>query len=157
MNIQVNNEEGFERFKHHVIRNKNSCFAMFRMDGCGHCVELKPEWEKIKTKVPRSLILAEIDSDYSSKITDLIGSDEIMGYPTLTAIKGGKKIIEFSGDRTENELLKFIKNQFGNNNRGKRRKSRRRKSRRRKSRKRKSRRRQSRKRKKRRKRRRKSK
>ena len=111
MNIQVNNEEGFERFKHHVIRKKKSCFAMFHMEGCGHCVMLRPEWDKMKKKVDSSLILAEIDSNYSREITNLTGG-EVVGFPTLMVIKGGRKAFEYNRERKEKEMLKFVRETF---------------------------------------------
>ena len=111
MIIKVNNDAGFERFKREVIEKKKSCFAMFHMEGCGHCVMLRPEWDKMKKKVGSSLILAEIDSNYSSLVTNLIGG-QVMGFPTLMVIKRGRRIKEYNGPRKENEMLEFVRKTF---------------------------------------------
>ena len=111
MIIKVNNDAGFERFKREVIEKKKSCFAMFHMEGCGHCVMLRPEWDKMKKKVGSSLILAEIDSNYSREITNLTGG-EVVGFPTLMVIKGGRKAFEYNRERKEKEMLKFVRETF---------------------------------------------
>ena len=111
MIIKVNNDSGFQRFKREVIEKKKSCFAMFHMEGCGHCVMLRPEWEKMKKKVGSSLILAEIDSNYSREITDLTGG-EVVGFPTLMVIKEGRKAFEYNRERKEKEMLKFVRETF---------------------------------------------
>ena len=144
MIIKVKNESGLERFKREVIRKKKPSFAMFHMKGCGHCIILRPEWDKMKKKVGSSLILAEIDSSYSSLVTNLIGG-QVTGFPTLMVIKKGRRITEYNGERKENEMLKFINQTFKKvggrrmrkrrsrkkNRRTRRRRSRRRKTRRR--------------------------
>ena len=91
MIIKVRSDAGFKRFKREVIKNKTPCFAMFHMKGCGHCIILRPEWDKMKKKVDSSLILAEIDSSYSSLVTNLIGG-QVTGFPTLMVIKRGRRI-----------------------------------------------------------------
>ena len=111
MIIKVNNDAGFERFKREVIEKKKSCFAMFHMEGCGHCVMLRPEWEKMKKNVKSSLILAEIDSNYSREVTNLTGG-EVVGFPTLMVIKGGRKAFEYNRERKEKEMLKFVRETF---------------------------------------------
>ena len=91
MIIKVRSDAGFKRFKREVIKEKKPCFAMFHMKGCGHCIILRPKWEKMKRRVDSSLILAEIDSNYSSLVTNLIGG-QVLGFPTLMVIKKGRRI-----------------------------------------------------------------
>ena len=144
MIIKVTSDAGFKRFKREVIEKKKSCFAMFHMKGCGHCIILRPEWDKMKKKVDSSLILSEIDSNYSSLVTNLIGG-QVTGFPTLMVIKRGRRIKEYNGEREEEEMLKFIRETFKKvggrrtrkrRSRKKNRRTRRRRSRRRKTRKR---------------------
>ena len=111
MIIKVNNDAGFERFKREVIEKKKSCFAMFHMEGCGHCITLRPEWEKMKKRIKSSVILAEIDSNYSREVTNLTGG-EVVGFPTLMVIKGGRKAFEYNRERKEKEMLKFVRETF---------------------------------------------
>ena len=111
MIIKVTSDAGFKRFKREVIEKKKSCFAMFHMKGCGHCIILRPEWDKMKKKVDSSLILAEIDSNYSREITNLTGG-EVVGFPTLMVIKGGRKAFEYNRERKEKEMLKFVRETF---------------------------------------------
>tara|TARA_B110000263_G_scaffold187987_1_gene165646 strand:- start:111 stop:551 length:441 start_codon:yes stop_codon:yes gene_type:complete len=144
MIIKVNNDAGLERFKREVIKNKKSCFAMFHMEGCGHCVLLRPEWEKMKNKVKSFVVLVEIDSNYSGEITNLTGG-EVRGFPTLMVIKKGRRKFEYNGERKEEEMLKFVRKTFkkvgGRRKRRSRKKNRRTRRRRRRSRRRKTRRR----------------
>ena len=111
MIIKVNNDAGLKLFEQKIISAKKPCFAMFHMKGCGHCVLLRPEWEKMKKRVKSSVILAEIDSNYSREITNLTGG-EVVGFPTLMVIKGGRRIKEYNGPRKENEMLEFVRKTF---------------------------------------------
>ena len=111
MIIKVNNDAGLKLFEQKIISAKKPCFAMFHMKGCGHCVLLRPEWEKMKKRVKSSVILAEIDSNYSSQVTNLIGG-QVTGFPTLMVIKRGRRIKEYNGPRKENEMLEFVRKTF---------------------------------------------
>ena len=57
------------------------------------------------------MILAEIASNYSSQVTNLIGG-QVMGFPTLMVIKRGRRIKEYNGPRKENEMLEFVRKTF---------------------------------------------
>ena len=78
---------------------------------CGHCQSLKPEWKNMLGNVNNydNLMLGQIEEDY---LNDLDCDTNIMGYPTIRAFKGGRKIKDFNGKRDSFSITKFIKNKI---------------------------------------------
>ena len=113
MIIKVEKRNGLGRFHREIIQRNKPCFAMFHMDGCGHCEELRPKWERMKPKVHTNVVLAEIDSDSTGEIGRLMHNDlNILGFPTLAVIKNRKKVKEYHGPREEHSILQFIRDNF---------------------------------------------
>ena len=113
MIIEVKNGNGVDLFNQEIIQRNKPCFAMFHMDGCGHCEELRPKWERMKPKVHTNVILAEIDSNSTGEVGRLMRNDlNILGFPTLAVIKNRKKVKEYHGPREEHSILQFIRDNF---------------------------------------------
>tara|TARA_Y100000817_G_C16781018_1_gene510600 strand:- start:165 stop:1049 length:885 start_codon:yes stop_codon:yes gene_type:complete len=128
--LKVNMKGGDDKFKQFIVDEKQPCLALFLMDGCGHCEELKPKWEILKEKLNNtpsiSLVVAEIKSDKSDEISNMIHTS-IPGFPSIVAIKDGKAVEQFQGEREVDNIMKFVKKHFGK--KGGRRKTRKRRSR----------------------------
>ena len=125
--LSVNKYGGGKKFKKKIIHKKQPCLALFLMDGCGHCKELKPKWKILKEKVKKdpsiSLVVAEIKSDKSDEISNMIHTN-IPGFPSIVAIKDGKTVEQFQGRREVDDIMEFVQKHFGM--RGGKRKTRRR-------------------------------
>ena len=95
-------------FKKHVIESDNDVFVKFYAPWCGHCKALAPKFVELakKLKKNRKLLIAEIDST-ANEVEEV----QITGFPTLKFWPGGKKekAIDYNGDRSVDDMIKFIK------------------------------------------------
>jgi thioredoxin domain-containing protein 5 len=80
-------------------------FTLFHWDDCGHCKNMMPDWEKLEKAYPNSTAKYE-KSDITETQMDEFG---ISGYPTICIVKDGKKIEEYNGGRTYDEMETFLK------------------------------------------------
>ena len=79
--------------------------------GCGHCVQMKPEWEAMKRKLTPGTRVMEIDGSEMEGNERLKSNlPTIHGFPTLILMRKGKPIDEFKGERTSDEMTKFTEN-----------------------------------------------
>jgi len=82
-------------------------------DWCGHCQRLKPEWEHMKTLLPKPrVIFVEInDQEKEQKIPELNAQHQVQmpmpsGYPTIFKIQK-KQVHYYEGGRTASEMAKW--------------------------------------------------
>ena len=74
---------------------------LFFANWCGHCQRFKPEWQKLK-QTP-DIQFAEYDADNAAHKAK-IDAAGVSGYPTIRIDNK-----EYSGERTADAILKFIK------------------------------------------------
>lgn len=78
--------------------------------GCGHCVQMRPEWEDMKKKLSSGSKVVEVDGSEMSSNEELSNSPvakQVRGFPAIFRVKNGKVDEEFSGPRTSDEMKKF--------------------------------------------------
>jgi hypothetical protein len=78
--------------------------------GCGHCVQMRPEWEEMKRRLPAESRVMEIDGSEMSQHESLQNSPivkKIRGFPSIFNVKNGSISSEFQGSRTASELVQF--------------------------------------------------
>ena len=78
--------------------------------GCGHCVQMRPEWDKMKKSLSASTRVMEIDGSEMSSHPQLSASpapSKVVGFPYITRVENGKVVEEFKGPRVSEELKKF--------------------------------------------------
>ena len=94
------NYENFDNYK-----NKK-CVALFYAPWCGHCKKIKPLWNDLETSHPG---VTSVNCDEHSKIAE---KHNIKGFPTIKYLPNGidssDNSIEYSGDRSEGDLKRFI-------------------------------------------------
>jgi len=95
---------------------KAPVFVKFYHPNCGHCVAMKDAWnnmsKELKNKYDGDMSIIEVHADAIPKINNTI-KNNIPGYPTIMKIdKGGKIKKEYNGDRSQNDMMEFIKNNF---------------------------------------------
>lgn len=80
----------------------------FTLDGCGHCENMKPTWKLLKQNYGENgyIKLIEVKAKQNQ---DLVKLYNIKGYPTLLYVKDEKMVSEYKGDRTYEDLVKFLK------------------------------------------------
>lgn len=77
---------------------------------CGHCQQLKPEWEKMKTSVSSKQEIIEIEESEKErleKFKQMNPSLEINGYPTIFKIHSDGRVEYFDGPRDAVHLKKW--------------------------------------------------
>jgi len=92
--------------------DSNMCLIGIFNDMCAHCIIMRPEWNCLKTKIKNingDGILLEINSKYINLINNPNFTNKINGYPSIFLYKNGILIKEYSGDRTCENMLSFIK------------------------------------------------
>jgi len=82
----------------------NKTFVFFRMNGCGHCEDMKPEWTKFKASYTGPIELKEVEQ---AQMTDQ-QKEWVQGFPTLVLVENGKVLKTFEGERTEAGFKKFL-------------------------------------------------
>ena len=106
-----------DNFKDQVINNDNDILVLFYTRNCLHCKVLLPKYEKI----------AKIIKEKNNKITfckinmadNEVENEDILSFPFIKLYPGNnkdtnKKGIDYSGDRSIEDMINFIKNNVGN-------------------------------------------
>ena len=83
---------------------------LYSVEWCGHCRRFKKnngEWEKLKKNqiLKNNCKLIDVDGDENQSE---VMENDIEGFPTLILFTKNKKIV-YQGDRTEKDILKFLK------------------------------------------------
>lgn len=94
------------------LLQNNTCFIGVFSENCFHCVNMKPEWNKLKTslkKIKSNSVLLEIDAAELDKINYSPLKNSIHGFPSIMIFKNGVMRKDFAGNRTKQEMLKFFK------------------------------------------------
>mgnify|MGYP001170588039 FL=1 len=83
----------------------NKTFVFFRMNGCGHCEDMKPEWNKFKSSYSGDVELKEVEQ---AQMTDQ-QKEWVQGFPTLVLVENGKVLKTYNGERTAAGFTAFLK------------------------------------------------
>ncbi|KAH6637780.1 protein disulfide-isomerase [Boeremia exigua] len=99
-----------KNYKDIVIDNDKDVLVEFYAPWCGHCKALAPKYEELgqafsSSELSKLVTIAKVDAT----LNDV--PDEIQGFPTIKLFAAGKKDapIDYSGSRTVEDLLQFIK------------------------------------------------
>ncbi|PAV86189.1 hypothetical protein WR25_05340 [Diploscapter pachys] len=100
-----------DNFESIALDPEFNVFVKFYAPWCTHCQNMLPEFEDLakkaqKSKKMKNVVIAKIDAT-ENDIDD--GFKEIEGFPTLRLYKANSNdVIEYSGDRTTEEMFKFL-------------------------------------------------
>tara|TARA_B100001057_G_scaffold498702_1_gene606657 strand:- start:2695 stop:3264 length:570 start_codon:yes stop_codon:yes gene_type:complete len=106
--LNDNNVKGYAT----IMEDPNNYHAVaYLADWCGHCQNFKPHWENIIRQLKNN------ESNYDGYVTT--ACDKTMnklpcdikpsGFPTISLYKGKKHLEDFDKERTEENVLEFIK------------------------------------------------
>lgn len=105
-----------------AIKSGKPVFVLFFMEGCGHCVAMRPEWAKLKTAgadlgdvtiaAVDSGMLDELNSNSDPKVKNV--TTVVNGFPTIKFVRGST-VVDYDGERTVDSFKAFIKSHMGSN------------------------------------------
>jgi len=90
--------------------------VLYYAEWCGHCKTMKPEWEKVVSKMKDTgkVNIAEVESNWIENLKD---KPAIEGYPTIKMYNSGKEIAKFEDERVADKMEKFaLSNSKSSNN-----------------------------------------
>ena len=109
--IEITNSN-FDKNYIKQILLKKTCFIGIFSKSCIHCQNMQPEWKKLKEKLGSlkcNGILLEIDAEQLNYIDYSSLSDTLQGFPAILVFKNGKKSKDYEGERTSEQMFKFVK------------------------------------------------
>lgn len=105
MNVLDLNNQNMKQFN---TAMKGNCIILFHHPQCGHCIELRPTWEKVKKMNSNKPInIMEVSADMLSNINHPI-KKSIRGFPQIVRLENGKVMEEFNQMRNVENLNHFI-------------------------------------------------
>lgn len=92
-----------------------SAFVKIHSPNCGHCVNMKEAWDALENSDDiknYDIAIIEVHEGATNNINSPSGKID-QGLPTIRAVKlNGKKWKEYEGDRSVEDMVKFIKDNF---------------------------------------------
>jgi thioredoxin domain-containing protein 5 len=103
--------EGFESSPSTLladIANKKVLLLIYTT-ACGHCVKLKPTWDKVAAKNPDKMVAIDATDSSNPAIQALTSKFNVTAYPTMIVVDNGQVVEQYEGGRNEQDLITFIK------------------------------------------------
>lgn len=96
-----------DSFEHTV--EKGTTFVKFYAPWCGHCKRMAPTWEQLAGKFvgQEGVKIAKVDCTLA-EAKELCSQQEVNGFPTLYVYRDGKKVTEYDGNRSLEDLVDFV-------------------------------------------------
>jgi len=102
-----NHKQSLDELNKHAKNGGESVVAL-TAPWCGHCKALKPELNKMRSKLKGGNgIVANVSDKYHSQL-DM--DTNVDGFPTIRHFKGGKKVRDYEGKRAAEEIANFANN-----------------------------------------------
>jgi protein disulfide-isomerase A1 len=95
-----------KNFDEVVMNKEKDVLVEFYAPWCGHCKKLTPIWEELgeKMKDVEDVVIAKMDST-ANEILQV----KVKGFPTIKLFKKDNTIVDYTGDRTLNSFVKFLR------------------------------------------------
>jgi len=91
----------------HYVQPLDLIMVEFYAPWCGHCKKLEPHYKQASETLKKDGIhLAKVDA---SKEAELAKEHMVQGFPTLTVFKKGVKFEDYSGERTADAIIAYMK------------------------------------------------
>ena len=90
---------------------KQKTFTLFYANWCGHCKNMKPEWESAAKLAnadgTKRMVMIDL-ADESEAKTQLAKNYNIRGYPTIMHVDGQQNATAYEGERKKDAFLKEL-------------------------------------------------
>ena len=107
---------------------RGGAVVKFYADWCGHCQDLNPKWNIMTSHMKNAQGSGLIASVPENMISSVNCDKDILGFPTIRYMVGGKKKKDYNGRREVEDLEKFVRTSLGKASKNKKNKSKRRKN-----------------------------
>ena len=108
------NMMGFFNTEHFGLSQTSKEIVFFSMKGCGHCEEFKPTWDLLVSNYGNTAHIDLVQVIQNEK-PEIAEQYSINSFPTILALKGGKKVKEYTGDRSYEDVVRFMNYHISNN------------------------------------------
>ncbi len=105
---------GFFKTEHFGLSQTSKELVFFSMKGCGHCEEFQPTWDLLVTNYGNTeyIELVQVKQNEKPEIAEQYG---VSSFPTIMSLTEGKKVKEYEGDRSYEDLVRFMEYHISNN------------------------------------------
>jgi thiol-disulfide isomerase/thioredoxin len=114
MYINVIDSASAEKFKNNT--KKGYWVILYYADWCPHCTSMKPEWNKFANKYQNNphINVADVESNFVGNIGEE-HKQNIQGFPSIVSCMKGRKVSDFTGERTSDGFDTFANSTFKQN------------------------------------------
>jgi len=81
----------------------SDALIFYHMEGCGHCIVFKPEWERLKRDMSKHNL-----HEVNSASREVMLEDRVNGFPTLIYWKDNKRYENTTRPYTYESVRKFV-------------------------------------------------
>ena len=100
-----NHRQALDELNKHAKNGGESVVAL-TAPWCGHCKALKPELNKMRSKLKGGKgIVANVSDKYHSQLNM---DTQVDGFPTIRHFKGGNKVRDYEGKREAADLAEIL-------------------------------------------------
>jgi len=97
-----------------ILREEENVVVLYYMTYCGHCIELKPAWDKIcvLNKDSKDVFIVNVEANVEANVLKYLNlkyRKNIVGFPTIIKYNKGIIVKEYEGNRKLSSLKRFIK------------------------------------------------
>ncbi len=100
-----NYREGINRIR------RTTCVVLVFHPQCGHCVELRPKWDAMKSMVHPSVKIMEVNGEGMHSSPEMSNSPVgrgTEGFPSIMLFKKGKLVSKYNGERSPEKMADFV-------------------------------------------------
>jgi protein disulfide-isomerase-like protein len=97
-----------------IVGSSHKALVMFYAPWCGHCKHAKPAFASVASQLAskyKDIILGAVDATIEK---DLGTKYSITGFPAFKYFENGQFVSDYSGGRSEQDLLQFLTGSIGN-------------------------------------------
>lgn len=96
---------------------KGPSLVRYHMNGCGHCMAMMPEWERLINNLSgKAIVIVDLEQSGLDNVPQSLRRN-IYGFPTIVSYKDGdgKTRMDYEGERTADAIEAWLNTQHGGN------------------------------------------